>query len=186
MPSLEQKRFARRSFDCDSRIDEWRHDSLLYQCRYAQLCARIIRLSFPSTTSTISPTKRSTGNDEVREDHELVCTNGDSANINELLVELHDWFTSIPSSWQRRGDVAGDNDLQAEHRAHIKISVAYQYYEALLSVLSFLGTGKSPVCCRDPSKQTDQTANAILIPTIKSVLETGTQISQITFDRYAV
>lgn len=183
VPSLEQKRFVSRTFDYDSRIDEWRHHLLLHQCRYAQLCARITRLFFSSTTSTTSLTKRATENNEVREVHELFSNNGDSANINGLLAELHDWFTSIPSNWQRRGGAEGDNGPQAEYRAHLKISVAYQYYEAVLSVLSFLGTGRSSTCCRDPLKQTDQTATGLLIPTIKSVLETGTQISQITFDR---
>ncbi|KAF7530181.1 hypothetical protein G7054_g9640 [Neopestalotiopsis clavispora] len=132
VPILEQKRFVRHTLDYDSRIGEWRQDCLLYQCSYAQLCSRIIRLSFSSATRTTSPTKRTADNDEVREDQDLFSSHSNSANINCLLAELYDWFTSIPSICQRRADIEGDNDLQAEYRAHIKISVAYQYYEALL------------------------------------------------------
>ncbi|ETS75362.1 hypothetical protein PFICI_12306 [Pestalotiopsis fici W106-1] len=182
LPRSEKRRHTSRSSQSDTGTNGYEEDWLCYQCSYAQICVRITKGSFLSATCSNSASKEKVRRDMVREESQPLSDEMQNATINNLLADLQDWFKSVQFITHSRADAEGEASIQ-ECQMLLKISAAYQYYEALLSVLSPLVMNKSRARYHDQSNQKDQTATEMLMQTVRSVLEMGTHLSQITYDR---
>ena len=106
--------------------------------------------------------------------------------VHSLLADLHNWYESVPH--EGRPLSLAKAAASTPSQRHIAISTVYQYYEAVLAVLSLLNQLSPSSALRLPqlatsSSITSRSAATTLLGSIKGVLTLSCHVTDFLEDR---